>query len=162
MNSHAVLLINPPPIDGASWSREGRCQEKEDILGTVKPPLSLALIAALLRDNKIYFKLLDATALNIKSEEISKLLVESKFHPDVIIYCTTTATIFADTDSLLDVKKRFHAKLIAFGAQLSGFPKESLEKIPDIDIGIIGEPEYTILDLLNKDNLENVNEVDGI
>lgn len=162
MNAHAVLLINPPPIHGASWTREGRCQEREDTLGTVKPPLSLALIAALLRDNKIYFKLLDATALNIKSEEICKLLVESKFHPDIIIYCTTTATLLADTESLLNVKKRFHAKLIAFGAQLSGSPKESLEKIPDIDIGIIGEPEYTILYLLNKDNLENLNEVDGI
>lgn len=162
MSSHKVLLINPPRIDGFSWTREGRCQEKEDVLGTVKPPLSLALMAALLRNNKIYFKLLDATALNLKSEEICEWLTESKFNPDIIIYCTTTATILADTESLLILKKKFCAKLIAFGAHLSGAPKETLEKIPNIDIGIIGEPEYTILDLLNKDNLEKLHEVDGI
>ncbi|OGS74722.1 MAG: hypothetical protein A3F91_07655 [Flavobacteria bacterium RIFCSPLOWO2_12_FULL_35_11] len=162
MSSYKVLLINPPRINGFSWTREGRCQEKEDILGTVKPPLSLALIASLLRNNKIHFKLLDATALNLNSDKIYKCLVESNFHPDIIIYCTTTATILADTTSLSDLKKRFHAKLIAFGAHVSGAPKETLEKIPDIDIGIIGEPEDTILDLLNDHNLENLNKIDGI
>src|SRR3990167_4056796 len=109
MSSYKVLLINPPRINGFSWTREGRCQEKEDILGTVKPPLSLALIASLLRNNKIHFKLLDATALNLNSDKIYKCLVESNFHPDIIIYCTTTATILADTTSLSDLKKRFHA-----------------------------------------------------
>ncbi|MEP9411484.1 MAG: radical SAM protein [Candidatus Brocadia sp.] len=162
MSSHKVLLINPPRIHGFSWTREGRCQEKEDILGTVKPPLSLALIAALLRNNKIQFKLLDATALNLKSEEIWKQFIESKFYPDVIVYCTTTATILADTESLSSLKKKFHAKLIAFGAHISGAPEETLEKVPDIDIGIIGEPEDTILDLLNDNNMENLNKVDGI
>lgn len=162
MNSHTVLLINPPRINGFSWTREGRCQEREDILGTVKPPLSLALIAALLRKNKIQFKLLDATAFDLESEEVCQWLAESKFHPDVIIYCTTTATIFADTEALSILKKKFCAKLIAFGAHLSGAPSETLEKIPDIDIGIMGEPEYTILDILNKDNLENLDKVEGI
>ena len=162
MNSHAVLLINPPPIDGASWTREGRCQEKEDILGTVKPPLSLALIAALLRDNKIYFKLLDATALNLSADEVCDQLIETDFYPTVIIYCTTTATICADTESLSILKKKFHARLVAFGAHLSGVPEETLEKIPDIDIGIIGEPEYTVLDLLENDHFANLDKVNGI
>jgi radical SAM superfamily enzyme YgiQ (UPF0313 family) len=156
------LLINPPRINGLAWTREGRCQEKENILGTVKPPLSLALIAALLRNNKIQFKFLDATALNLESEEVCKWLTGSKFHPDIIIYGTTTATIFADTEALSILKKKFRAKLIAFGAHLSGIPRETLEKIPDIDIGITGEPEYTILDILNKDNLETLDEVNGI
>ena len=162
MNAHAVLLINPPPIDGSSWTREGRCQEKEDILGTVKPPLSLALIAALLRDNKIYFKLLDATALNLRSDEIYNRLIESEFHPTVIVYCTTTATICADTESLSLLKKKFNARLVAFGAHLSGVPEETLEKILDIDIGIIGEPEYTVLDLLENDHFVNLDKVNGI
>src|SRR3990167_5800172 len=162
MNAHAVLLINPPPINGSSWTREGRCQEKEDILGTVKPPLSLALIASLLRDNKIHFKLLDATALNLNIDEIYKRLIELNFHPDIIIYCTTTATICADTESLSILKKKFNAKLVAFGAHLSGVPKETLEKIPDIDIGIIGEPEYTVLDLLENDHFVNLDKVNGI
>ncbi len=162
MSPYKVLLINPPRIHGFSWTREGRCQEKEDILGTVKPPLSLALIAALLRNNKIHFRFLDATALNLKSEDIGKRLTESKFYPDVIVYGTTTATILADTESLSGLKKKFRAKLVAFGAHISGAPQETLEKIPDIDIGIRGEPEKTILDLLSNDNLESLDRVDGI
>lgn len=162
MNSHAVLLINPPRINGCSWTREGRCQEKEDVLGTAKPPISLALIASLLRENNIEFKLLDATALNLSPEKVSNLLIETGFHPDVIIFCTTTATIIADTKSLSTLKKKFKSKLIAFGAHISGVPKETLEKVPDIDIGIIGEPEYTVLDLLRNGNLENLGKVYGV
>lgn len=162
MNDHAVLLINPPRIQGFAWTREGRCQEKEDILGTVKPPLSLAIIAALLRDNTINFHLLDATALGLHGDEMYQWLIRRNFHPDVIIYGTTTATISADTESLSLLKKKFHARLIAFGAHVSGVPRETLEKVPDIDIGIIGEPEYTLLDLLNHNNLGDLSDVPGI
>ena len=45
-----VLLVNPPPVNGISFTRQGRCQEREDVLGTTKPPYSLALMASLLRD----------------------------------------------------------------------------------------------------------------
>ncbi|HHT9145827.1 MAG TPA: B12-binding domain-containing radical SAM protein [Candidatus Wunengus sp. YC61] len=162
MNSHAVLLINPPRINGCSWTREGRCQEKEDVLGTAKPPISLALIASLLRENNIKFKLLDATALDLSPTKVSNLLIESSFHPDVIIFCTTTATVLADTESLSILKKKFNSKLIAFGAHISGAPKETLEKVSDIDIGIIGESEYTILDILGKDDFVNLGEIHGI
>ncbi len=162
MNSHAVLLINPPRINGCSWTREGRCQEKEDVLGTAKPPISLALIASLLRENNIEFKLLDATALNLSPAKVSNLLIESSFHPDIIIFCTTTATVMADTKSLSILKKKFKSKLIAFGAHISGAPKETLEKVSDINIGIIGEPEYTVLDLLSNGNLENLGKVHGV
>ena len=162
MNSHSVLLINPPRINGFSWTREGRCQEKEDILGTTKPPLSLAIIASVLRNNKVNFRLIDATALNLSSEDICNLLIDSKFYPDSIIFCTTTATVLSDTRSLSVLKKRFNSKLIAFGAQISGAYKETLEKIPDIDVGIIGEPEYTVLDLVQNFNLSNLSNVSGI
>ncbi len=162
MSSHAVLLINPPRINGLSWTREGRCQEKEDVLGTAKPPISLALIASLLRENNIEFKLLDATALNLSPAKVSNMLIESSFHPDVIIFCTTTATVLADTKALSILKKKFNSKLIAFGAHISGAPKETLEKVSDIDIGIIGEPEYTVLDLLSNGNLENLSKVHGV
>ncbi|BBO18671.1 radical SAM superfamily enzyme YgiQ [Candidatus Brocadia pituitae] len=162
MNAHAVLLTNPPRIQGFAWTREGRCQEKEDTLGTVKPPLSLALIAALLRDNNINFQLLDATALGLNGNGMYQRLMQINFHPDMIVYGTTTATIAADTASLSPLKEKFHAKLVAFGAHISGVPRETLEKVPDIDIGIIGEPEYTILDLLNNNNLEHLSDVAGI
>ena len=38
-----TLLINPPLINGVAFTRQGRCQEREDVLGTTKPPYTLAL-----------------------------------------------------------------------------------------------------------------------
>ena len=50
MLGRQTLLINPPLINGVAFTRQGRCQEREDVLGTTKPPYTLALLAALLRD----------------------------------------------------------------------------------------------------------------
>src|SRR5215212_1553162 len=50
MLGRRTLLINPPLINGVAFTRQGRCQEREDVLGTTKPPYTLALLATLLRD----------------------------------------------------------------------------------------------------------------
>ena len=42
-----TLLINPPPVNGIAFTRQGRCQEREEVLGTTKPPYSLLVCAAL-------------------------------------------------------------------------------------------------------------------
>ena len=43
-----TLLVNPPLVGGIAFTRQGRCQEREEVLGTTKPPYTLALAAALL------------------------------------------------------------------------------------------------------------------
>ena len=45
-----TLLVNPPLVGGIAFTRQGRCQEREEVLGTTKPPYTLALGAALLRE----------------------------------------------------------------------------------------------------------------
>ena len=62
MLGRQTLLINPPLINGVAFTRQGRCQEREDVLGTTKPPYTLALIASLLRDAGCDVRLVDATA----------------------------------------------------------------------------------------------------
>ena len=57
-----TLLINPPLINGVAFTRQGRCQEREDVLGTTKPPYTLALMGALLRNAGCQVRLIDATA----------------------------------------------------------------------------------------------------
>jgi len=162
MSSYKVLLINPPRINGIAWTREGRCQERETTLGTFKPPFTLSLIASLLREHKINFRVVDANALNITSNEICDLLLREDFIPAVIIYCTTTPTVINDTKSVSIIKERFQSKIIAFGPQISGAPRETMEKLPAIDIGIIGEPEFTIMDILEQDDIANFEGVRGI
>ena len=62
MLGRQTLLVNPPPINGVAFTRQGRCQEREEVLGTTKPPYSLALIASLLRDAGCDVRLIDMTA----------------------------------------------------------------------------------------------------
>ena len=45
-----TLLINPPLVNGIAFTRQGRCQEREEVLGTTKPPYSLLVCAALFRE----------------------------------------------------------------------------------------------------------------
>lgn len=162
MSNYKVLLINPPRIQGYAWTREGRCQEKEGVLGTVKPPISLALLGSILRNNAVDFKLLDANILDLDSKEICHWLSENQFTPEVIIYGTTTPTIVYDTRALSSIKKHFGSKLIAFGAHITGLPEGTLEALPEIDIGIIGEPELVILDIIKNGNLQELEKVNNI
>src|SRR4029453_6473145 len=62
MLGRQTLLITPPLINGVAFTRQGRCQEREDVLGTTKPPLTLALMASLLRDAWCRVRIIDATA----------------------------------------------------------------------------------------------------
>lgn len=162
MVRHRILLINPPRINGSAWTREGRCQEKEDVLGTVKPPITLALLGAILRNNASDFKLLDANILGLDCHGICRWLSENQFHPDIIIYGTTTPTIVADTKTLAFVKERFNSKLIAFGAHITGIPGKTLEALPEIDIGIIGEPELVILDMIKKSDFRELEKINNV
>jgi len=57
-----TLLVNPPLVNGVAFTRQGRCQEREEVLGTTKPPYTLALLGTLLRDAGCDIRLVDLTA----------------------------------------------------------------------------------------------------
>ena len=57
MSDRRVLLVNPPLVGGIAFTRQGRCQEREEVLGTTKPPYTLALAAALLRERGVDLRL---------------------------------------------------------------------------------------------------------
>ena len=156
--NRSVLLINPPKIDGIAFTREGRCEEREEVLGTVKPPLSLAIIASMLREKAIPFSLIDATASDLSPAQVISLLEEEAALPFVIVFCTTTPTIEADTSAMMRIKERFGSTLVAFGPHTSAIPVEVMEQFPSLDAVVIGEPEETVLQLVeqNFDKLETI------
>ena len=64
-----------------SFTRQGRCQERDDVLGTTKPPLSLAWIAGVLRADGHAVRVADLTA-----EPAARDLAE--FAPTLIIFAS--------------------------------------------------------------------------
>ncbi len=157
-----VLLLNPPPVDGVRYTREGRCQERESVLGTVKPPLSLATIAALLRQNGHAVKLVDATILDLTAEGTIETLEKDGFRPEVIVIATSTPTIIADMRVSRRLKEHFGSLLVAIGPHTSGIPRETLEEFPWLDVAIAGEPEIAVLRVAMNPDCSTFSEIDGV
>ncbi|WP_455387517.1 B12-binding domain-containing radical SAM protein [Petrachloros mirabilis] len=157
-----VLLLNPPPIEGVKYTREGRCQERESVLGTVKPPLTLAIMAALLRNNDHQICLIDATILDLGVEAIIKTTEESLKRPDIIVVATSTPTIISDMQVVRALKQYFHSMAVAFGPHASGVPSETLDEFPWLDVAIVGEPEPAVLQICSTEDLERWREIDGV
>lgn len=157
-----VLLLNPPSVNGVRYTREGRCQERESVLGTVKPPLTLALLAALLRNRGIEFHLIDATIESLTTRNIIDRLRGNGFTPEVVVFATSTPTVYSDMAVARTLKDTFKSLLVAFGPHTSGIPKETLAEFPWLDVAIVGEPENPVLSLCEAERLTDVEATPGI
>ena len=147
MLGRKTLLINPPLINGIAFTRQGRCQEREEVLGTTKPPYTLALAASLLREADCDVRLIDATAERIGIGEVIRRLDADRFEPSLILFPTTTPTLDADVAAMARLKERYRAPLFCFGPHASTAPLESMQRAPQVDGMFVGEPEDAIVQL---------------
>jgi radical SAM superfamily enzyme YgiQ (UPF0313 family) len=155
-----VLLVNPPLVEGVAFTREGRCQEPEDVLGTTKPPYTLALAAALLRDQQIPFRIVDLTAERRTVASLGDELVADGFKPDTIVFSSTVPTLEADCSAVAALRARFpSSQLICFGPHASAAPRESLMRAPAVDVMIVGEPEDAIVALGMGTTLDRIDSI---
>jgi hypothetical protein len=118
-----TLLVNPPLIGGIGFTRQGRCQEREEVLGTTKPPYTLALTAALLRDRGFEVRLVDLTATARSVADLIAQLDAEGFVPTLIVFPSTTPTFDADVAEMAHLKDRYGAPLFCFGPQSSCTPR---------------------------------------
>jgi radical SAM superfamily enzyme YgiQ (UPF0313 family) len=156
------LLINPPLVGGVAFTRQGRCQEREDVLGTTKPPYSLVVIAALLRERGVDFRLIDLTAEALPTSAAIQRLEREQFRPDIIVFCTTTPTLDADVAEMRAIKRHFGIPMFCFGPHASCAPKASMERAVDVDGMIVGEPEEAAVALATMPTLDPLEEVPSL
>ena len=152
MLGQRTLLINPPLINGVAFTRQGRCQERDDVLGTTKPPYTLALLAAMLRDEGMQVKLIDATAERLSIEKVIDRLDGDGFKPTLIVFPSTTPTLDADVSAMARLKARHQAPMFCFGPHASTVPQLSMTRVPDVDGMFVGEPEEGISQLAALDS----------
>jgi radical SAM superfamily enzyme YgiQ (UPF0313 family) len=157
-----TLLVNPPLVNGIAFSRTGRCQEREEVLGTTKPPYSLATIAALLRSKGHGVRLFDQTASRRSTESVIQQLEVEGFHPTLIVFCSTTPTLRADAAEVLKLKQRFAAPMVCFGPHASCAPLESMLHAPDVDAMLVGEPEEAALAIAGLETIEDADRVPSV
>jgi anaerobic magnesium-protoporphyrin IX monomethyl ester cyclase len=154
-----TLLVNPPLIGGIGFTRQGRCQEREEVLGTTKPPYTLALTAALLRDRGFAVRLVDLTATARSVSDLIAELDADGFVPTLIAFPSTTPTFDADVAQMTHLKARYGAPLLCFGPQASCTPQESMDRAPEIDGLFVGEPEDGLLTVAALDSIDRLEEV---
>src|SRR5579871_1866811 len=134
-----TLFVNPPLVGGIGFTRQGRCQEREEVLGTTKPPYTLAMGAALLRARGCDVRLVDLTAAGQSVADLIARLDGEGFHPTLIFFPSTTPTLDADVASMAPLKARYGAPLFSFGPHVSCTPRDAMERAPAVDGMFVGE-----------------------
>ena len=159
-----TLLINPPLINGIAFTRQGRCQEREEVLGTTKPPYTLAVLASLLRNAGLDVRLIDATASRLSVDEVIARLERDGFVPTLIVFPTTTPTLDADVAAMARLKARFAAPLFCFGPHASTAAAESMARpaAAAVDGMFVGEPEDGVVQLASLPSLDRIADVPSL
>lgn len=126
------------------------------------PSIGLCLLAAVLRDKGYKCQVVDCEALGATPEETASFICSKK--PRYVGITSTSSIIFDAALIASFIKKEFpEVKIILGGAHLSAIPRETMEKFNDIDIGVIGEGENTIIELIAAlDDKKDLSAVKGI
>lgn len=143
MAKRKFILVNVPSSENAYHSLR--------YFVAVFPPVGLLSIAAVLERNDIDVVLLDADAMHLNMEETVARAVGMV--PDYVGVTGMTATMDLVGSFLAGVKRNNHS-IITFvgGPHVSALPKKTLEDYPDIDIGVLGEGDESIAELMSVMN----------
>jgi len=149
-----ILFVNAPFLkyDGV----EG--------VGGKSSPLNLGYLASYIRQQKPKFEIniLDCDALNLSYEQIKEYI--AKKGPDIVAI-TMPTPVYEHAVRIADLTKELDKKIfvVVGGPHPTALPKETLlEK--SIDFAVIGEGEFTLLELLEEleKNKKNFNKIKGL
>lgn len=133
----AVVFVNPPA------NKEEQCSEFSPIAG-FDPPYGLCYMASVVRKAGYKPYIIDAYILMYDVDKTVRDVLKQK--PD---YICVTATVFSINSAIRLAKalrKKTKIKLIIGGSQFSAMPRETIKYF---DIGVYGEGERTLLELLD-------------
>jgi anaerobic magnesium-protoporphyrin IX monomethyl ester cyclase len=157
-----TLLVNPPLVNGVAFTRQGRCQEREEVLGTTKPPYTLAVIASLLRQNGCDLRLIDLTAQRRSAADLIAGLDAEGFVPTLILFPSTTPTLAADVAAMSELKARYKAPMFCFGPHASTTPQQSMLRAPGVDGMFVGEPEDAAVQLALLESADDLSSIPSL
>jgi len=160
-----VSLLNPPPVDGDKFIREGRCMQSVDSWAAIWPPLSLGILGGIAKD----YAEIDLFDCNVEGDK-SGLPIEQtiervrSFKPDVIVVNTSFPSIEGDMHAATELKKVCpDALIVGFGVFFTLLDENAMSDYDAFDIGIRGEPEDTFRELLESLGSETVySEIPGL
>jgi radical SAM superfamily enzyme YgiQ (UPF0313 family) len=147
-----IVLVNPP-LTG---------EERYGSLaggGVYMPPLGLANLAAFIRQHGYSVKIIDCCVLNLTLTSLIKHILSD--NPKYVGITAVTISINkAATLAKILKEQKPSLKIIVGGCHISALPEETMKGFSQFDIGVIGEGEFTAVELLQalekKDSLDKV------
>ncbi len=127
-----------------------------------QPSLSLGYLAAMLDKHQIPFQVLDAAAENLSTQEILERV--GQFKPDYIGITTNVSIAYASVYTALKIKISFPQIKIVMGGPWATAQYEEIIQHHYADIVVLGEGEYTIVDIGRTDpkDVKSLEKIEGI
>ena len=142
-----VALVNGPTSDGSLFVREGRCTQRSSIWSTQWPPVSLAYLAAIARQDGHKAMIYDCPAQEIILSDLVNQLTTTA--PELILLSVSTPSFRYDMKVAKVVKEALPETSIGlFGVHATALDKEILEVNSFVDFIIRNEPERSFGELL--------------
>jgi anaerobic magnesium-protoporphyrin IX monomethyl ester cyclase len=148
-----TYLLNPTVKGQGLFIREGRCMQKTSSWVTVWPPVTLAVLGAIARKHGDV-RLLDG---NVEEVTMDALLEDiAAFNPDIVLINTGFPSIEGDMEVASAIKDRYSdKKLVSYGVYFTLLEDAAMRNYPFLDFGIIGEPETTFKELMERLSANN-------
>ncbi|MCX6707673.1 MAG: radical SAM protein [Candidatus Woesearchaeota archaeon] len=130
--------------------------------GNEQAPIGLAQLAAITRQNNHDTEILDCGALNLGYSQALKIILDKK--PDYVGLSSTTAFVdHAGKLAKMIKQKNNKITILVGGPHITALPEKTMDKYPQFDIGVLGEADITITELLESlDNKKDLSSVKGL
>ncbi len=152
-----VTLLNPMVQDPL-----GLLKDPKKLTPKVSPPLGLGYVAAVLEDEGVEVEIVDMHVERMTVPELQEHV--NSFQPDVVGIGTLTPTFYRAIEEAQAIKDVDPDTEIVFGGVHPSFMyKETLKDYSCVDFVVIGEGEYTMLELVRAlDNGQDLKTIKGI
>ncbi len=143
-----IAFVNPPPVGGMRFIREGRCMQSVASWAALWPPLTLASLAAVARGAGHEVALWDGNVP--PATDAARLLDRLRgFAPALAVVNTAFPSIEGDDAFAASVRAACPGAVVAgVGQFFTLLETRALEACPGFDLGIMGEPEAPFAALL--------------
>lgn len=140
VKTNGIVLIYPPV------SLTGRYKKISS--GHEVAPQPLICLASVLRQNGFGCHIIDANALGLSVDDVVSRVLDLNVKYVGISSPTMLISTSANISSRLKEKNPMITTIIG-GPHITAVPRETMSRYHDIDIGVLGEGEETIVELLN-------------
>ena len=108
-------------------------------------PVSMATAAAVLREQGMEARIIDCSVEDVDRAALSQII--SSWRPSLVVINTATPSIESDVGVASLVRENSpESKSVAIGIHPSALPESCFDMDHNLDMVVLGEPEYTIRD----------------